>query len=112
MKNKKIFFGIFAIILVLAVFVTISSESIYSIKLSEGKNDVVLNISEPFYVETLIKLNPDIEVVSYKEENKTIGYVNVFGGIGKNFIIESGKEYEIIVSKDINLIIPGSDLEN
>ena len=69
------------------------------------KNYVELNVSNGFYAETLIKLNPDIEAISYKEDNETIGYANVFGGVGKNFVVES-RTYEIIVKENINLILP------
>ena len=89
---------------VLAVFSTFSEEE--GIQLKKGKNFVELNITEPFYVSSLVKLNPDIEVVSYKEGNESIGYVNVFGGIGRDFVVDEGV-YEIVVKKDIVLVIPG-----
>ena len=60
-----------------------------SIELIKGSNQIEFNISEPFYVTTLIKLNPKIETVSYEDEKNSVGYVNVHEGIGKNFIIEN-----------------------
>jgi len=97
-------------ILVIALLITILSFSALSesvqLNLSKGKNFVVFNFTEPFYAETLIKLNPSIEAISYTENNKTIGYVNVFGGVGKNFIIQKNKKYEIIVKENSTLILP------
>jgi len=98
------FFAAF-VIFVLFSIVLISSQGIFSKELEKGKNVVMINLSRPIYAETLINLNPDIEAISYSENNRTIGYVNVLGGIGQNFIVEN-REYEIIVSKDINLVLP------
>jgi hypothetical protein len=91
----------------------ISLVSVYSyqestISLNEGKNNITFNVSDSdgFYVKELAKLNPDIEVVSYKEENLTHGYVNIFRGIGENFQIKGGVEYEIITRKESHLILP------
>ena len=103
MRARNILF-LFGILLVfLSCFILISSKE--SIVLVEGKNTVRLNITDPFYVETLVKLNPKIEAVSYSEGDITVGYVNVFNGIGKNFVMEN-REYEIIVSENVSLILP------
>jgi len=109
MKFKKTSAGIIFLFLVVMV---VSSIGISSIDLAKGKNIIKLNVTEPFYVETLVKLNPNIEVVSYKDNNKSLGYVNVYGGIGKNFIMREGIEYEIIVSDDTNLVLPNKDMNN
>lgn len=101
---KIIFLSAFVIFVLFSIML-ISSQDIFSKELKQGKNFVVINLSEPIYVETLVNINPDIEAVSYFENNQTIGYVNVLGGIGENFVIEN-KEYEIIVSKDVNLVLP------
>jgi hypothetical protein len=85
--------------------ILISSQDIFSKELKEGKNIARINLSEPVYVETLMTLNPEIEAVSYMELNETVGYVNVLGGIGENFAVED-RDYEIVVSKDINLVLP------
>ena len=80
----------------------------YTIPLQKGQNSLLINFSlERFvYAADIIYFNPDVEVISFQESNKTIGYVNVFGGIGKNFMIEQNKTYEVISSRKINLIIP------
>ncbi|MEM0465072.1 MAG: hypothetical protein QXW97_00020 [Candidatus Pacearchaeota archaeon] len=107
MINKKIFILLaFLLIIFIISFIYVSSQNVYEIKLKSGKNYVYFNITKPFYVKKLVELNPEIEVVSYIENNKSIGYVNVFSGIGENFIIYSDIKYEIIVKKDINLILP------
>jgi len=43
------------------------------------------------------------DAISYFDPltNKTVGYVTAFGGIGKNFVIEANKTYEISVRKNI-----------
>jgi hypothetical protein len=107
----KILIGV-AVVLLIFSYIAISSITDTSIKLEKGKNNFTFNITEPFYAETLVKLNPEIEVISHKEGDKTIGYVNVYEGIGRNFIIKQGEAYEIIVEKDINLVLPSNDLEN
>jgi len=74
------------------------------IKLSEGKN--VLNIStefNPLYVEDLVRIYPDITTITYNDSEKEFGYVNVFGGIGDNFVIYPNKTYEITTRKEVIL---------
>ena len=96
-------------ILTISILVLITSSSVFTlpaVNLTKGKNVLILNVSSPFYVKTLVKLNPKIDVISYKEGNKTIGYVNVFGGIGENFIIQKNREYEIIVKENTTLVLP------
>ena len=104
--NYKTAFIIFAFFFAFALsFMIISSEDAFSVSLAEGKNLVRINLSEPIYAETLIKMNQDIEAISYMEGNRTIGYVNVFQGVGKNFVV-ADREYEIIASKSMELVLP------
>ncbi|OGJ21277.1 hypothetical protein A3K73_05480 [Candidatus Pacearchaeota archaeon RBG_13_36_9] len=86
-------------------FMIISSKDTFSVSLAEGKNQIRINLSEPVYAETLIKMNPGIEAISFTEENRTVGYVNVFQGVGKNFAV-TDREYEIIASKSMDLVLP------
>jgi hypothetical protein len=104
--SKIIIYASISLIFIIISFILVVSENVSSIKLTNGKNNIIFNSSNSFYAKDLVKYNPKIEVISYIEENTTIGYVNVFSGIGENFIIYPGKEYEIIVKEDINLIIP------
>lgn len=106
MKNfrKRFFLSLIFFTLIFSLLL-ISSESANSIELKKGKNNVSLNLSSSVYVSSLIQLNPDIEAISYREGNRTWGYVNVFRGIGENFLIYD-REYEIIASKDISLVLP------
>jgi hypothetical protein len=71
--------------------------------LDKGKNE----ISVPFEMlaSDLILLNPEIETISYFDENlgRRIGYINAFGGLGSNFYLVPGKSYEISVRKETNL---------
>ena len=76
MKNRAVFV-FFVLLFVLGSIVIIISNEGDSINLEQGKNKIILNVSEPFYVKSLIKLNPDIEVVSYEENGESKGYVNI-----------------------------------
>ncbi|MBR9704692.1 hypothetical protein GOV12_04720 [Candidatus Pacearchaeota archaeon] len=104
----KYFLLIFVVSLffIFIIITTINSSDIYSIKLEKGKNKVIFNLTNGIYVKTLFELNPNIEVVSYVENNKSVGYVKAFTYIGENFYIVGAKEYEIIVKDNTNLILP------
>ncbi len=104
-KVKKSQFALIVTITFLFSIILISSQNTFSADLEKGKNIVYINISEPIYVDALVKLNPEIQVISFTENNQTTGYVNVFGGVGKNFIVEA-RTYEIITSKQIKLVLP------
>jgi len=72
----------------------------------EGKNFLEIDIENPIYVSDLVKLNPAIQAVSFVENKETMGYVNVFGGIGVDFILEQGVVYEIVAGENFTLILP------
>ena len=97
---------LFILLLVFFSFTGVFSKGVSVIELGKGKNFVQFNLSEGFYADTLIKLNPAIESISYRVGNRTIGYVNVFGGVGENFIINSNQTYEIVLRKNSTLILP------
>lgn len=103
MKTK---FILLALVVFVLVFVFVNSQQVSQLELEKGKNTVVFNNTEKFYVKTLFDSNENIEVVSYNFENKSIGYIRAFGGIGKNFIVESNKEYEVIVSENTTIALP------
>ncbi len=71
--------------------------------LSEGKNLVVFD--DYINVRDLVIKNPDIETVSYFDSfnQESIGYINFLGGIGRDFVIVPGNQYEIFVKDQINL---------
>lgn len=98
--NKAI---ILLLILVLGTSGIIFAEDFSKeIILHEGKNTV--NISHNFnaiYVQDLVKIYPEIQTITYIENEKEVGYVNVFGGIGENFIIYPNQIYEISVKKEV-----------
>jgi hypothetical protein len=74
------------------------------IKLAEGKNVININFGfNPFYVEDLVKIYPEITTVTYNDSEKELGYVNVFGGIGDNFMIYPNQTYEITTRKEVTL---------
>jgi hypothetical protein len=63
--------------------------------LNEGRNMVYFN--NYYTAKELVKNNPLIETISYYDQvlDKTIGFVNIFGGVGKDFTIYPDRVYEI-----------------
>lgn len=106
MKSNYLLIVVFLIGIIIVSSISYSIED-KNLLLYSGKNLVYLNNTEPFYVGDMIKLNPDIEYVSYQtSDNSTKGFINVFGGIGENFIVFSDVEYEVFVARNISLVLP------
>lgn len=99
---KKTFFILIFVLTLLAGFIV--AERFLEIELSKGKNEIRFNISG-VYASDLIKFYPEIETITYREENETIGFVNIFGGIGVNFMLESNRTYEINSNKNITIYL-------
>jgi hypothetical protein len=97
---KKI--GVVILILSLLVVGLTFAEVFFKTELNKGKNEICLNYSLG-YASELVKIHPEIETITYVQENKTIGYVNILGGIGKDFLIEENKTYEINSKKNITI---------
>ncbi|MEK6915737.1 MAG: hypothetical protein AABW89_04325 [Nanoarchaeota archaeon] len=77
--------------------------------LKEGKNNFIFNQSNiDFTVTDLIELNPSISMVVYYDSSlkKEIARLNIFGGIGNNFIIHSGINYTFYAEEDFILKVP------
>jgi len=101
--NKTIIF----IILVLSI-TTLIAENPLSVELFQGKNNILINESFPaIYASELVKEYPSIKSISISAYGTTFGYVNEFGGIGPNLIIEPGKEYEIFVNESAIIFLKG-----
>ncbi len=102
--KKHIVFLILFMVLITGIII-IAEPSGENIEIKKGKNN--LTISSVTYIDarSLVEIYPEIEVISYEFEGNSIGYVNVFNGIGKNFILEYNKTYEIISSKNITIKI-------
>lgn len=103
--KKSVLIGL-AIFLILGILGVILAEEIKrSVELSEGKN--LINFSQefsPIYVEDLVKLYPEITAVtSFRNSEEGAGYVNVFGGIGENFVIYPNSVYEIVTKQKTTL---------
>jgi hypothetical protein len=72
--------------------------------LSEGKNFINLSFEfNPIYVEDFIRAYPEITTVTYNNGTEEIGYVNIFGGIGENFVIYPNQIYEINTNQEVIL---------
>ncbi len=105
MIKKRVVFLV--IVFVFCIFMGRSISLDDSYELVKGKNFVNFENVNPFYVSDLVKLNPGIEVVSYSLDNFTFGYVNLFEGLGKNFVVKEGV-YEIVVREDTTLVVPNN----
>jgi hypothetical protein len=51
----------------------------------------------------LVKIYPEINAITYYEGDEEKGYVNVFGGVGENFVVMFNNTYEITVEKEVTL---------
>jgi hypothetical protein len=104
--NKPNLMILILAILVVSFIASINSQSTQIVaEVYEGKNNVTFN--QTLYVTVLVKFNPHIEAVSYTDlYGRTIGFVNVFGGIGENFLITPYDKYEIISSKNTTIVVP------
>ncbi|MGD9276123.1 MAG: hypothetical protein PVJ67_03035 [Candidatus Pacearchaeota archaeon] len=103
MKLSKFIFGLFVFVFLIALVYPLTSSGIF---LEKGKNIFLLNSSQNFYVADLVKLNPEIEAVSFYENNESKGYVNFLGGVGENFAIKDGVNYEIFMRENATIILP------
>ena len=71
------------------------------VKFLEGEN--ILKTPEdfsPIYAKDFVKLNPEIVTITFEENNNTLAYVNVFGGVGQNFVLMQNKTYDIVCKKE------------
>jgi hypothetical protein len=102
--NKFLSILTLAIILLGISGIILAEEFKEGIKLSEGKNTINLSFEfSPLYVKDLMILYPEIATATYNESNQEGGYVNVFGGIGENFVIYPNRIYEITAKQEVNL---------
>jgi hypothetical protein len=101
--------GFWILIIVLVIFstaITLAELADERIELKIGENSINISFGfSPFYAKDLVNSYPDISVISHNENGVVEGYVNVFGGIGKNFLIEQNKDYEIIAKKEVIIVL-------
>ena len=108
MKTK---FWMISLVIILGIFSTaitfadlIPNEEDSKIQLLQGENEILIpEYISPFYVHDLIKAYPEILTVTYFKFGEEKGYVNIFGGVGENFIIYSNQTYNITVSKNMEV---------
>lgn len=108
-KINLILFGLIAVALIFGVV----AENIPSNKEAEkGKN--LVEFGEEIYAKQLVILNPHIEYIACYDEylGKQLAFVNVFGGIGQNFLIVPEEECEISFKYDTNLLLPEGNSAN
>lgn len=108
MKKEIIFTGLI-IVIILAFALLLNGSYAQSApevhELLKGKNNVTFQ--KTAFASDIIKNNPEIEAISYYDERaqKTIGYINHFKGIGRNFLITPSESYEVISKANSTLII-------
>ncbi|MGY4884737.1 MAG: hypothetical protein ACP5NZ_04130 [Nanobdellota archaeon] len=103
---NKNYLIVLSILLILSITGIIFAEEFKKgIEVKEGQN--LLNLSnefEPIYVQDLVKIYPEISTVTYIDSfGEKYGYVNVFGGIGQNFVVYPNSIYEITTKQNIDL---------
>lgn len=94
---------IFVLLLIIGISFVFAVDVPREVQLVEGKNIVNATEFEPLYIKTLVKMYPEIESASYDVGGVSYGYVNVFGGIGTDFVVMPGIDYEIVVSNNITI---------
>lgn len=111
MKNNLLI-SLLLIVTILSTAITLAEllpeEEDPVISLNQGKNEIIIpENTSSFYVKDLVIAYPEILTVTYfKLEDgnlKEKGFVNVFGGIGENFIIYPNQKYNITVSKNMEV---------
>jgi hypothetical protein len=97
---------IMLVLIFILIFITglIIAEGFSKFELIKGRNEISLNYSLG-YASDMARAHPEIETITYVEGNETIGYVNIFGGVGKDFIIEADKIYEINSNKNTTIYL-------
>ena len=102
--NKRLLILFFVLLILGVSGIIIAEEFKEGIKLADGKN--LINLSSefsPLYVGDLVKIYPEIAAVTYDNGEKQVGYVNVFGGVGENFVIYPNTIYEITTKQEVTL---------
>ena len=102
-KSVKMLITMFIAAIIIAASFAFAADAFQ--QLNKGKNEV--SFDKETYASELTRMNPDIESITYFDEflNESFGYVNIFGGIGKNFIITPNQKYEVSAKKNISLMV-------
>lgn len=104
--NRALSISLFLIIIIFfsLIGIAFAEEFKEGIKINETQSIVNFSFDfSPIYVEDLIRMYPEITSITYNNGTQEIGYVNVFGGIGENFVITSNKIYEITSKQEVIL---------
>ncbi len=100
----KIIFGVLIFGILMLSATIIADLTAEKVELQEGKNTLIIDFEfSPVYVSDLIKAYPNIDVISINESGDLQGYVNVFGGIGTDFVFQTNKTYEIITKQNMTI---------
>lgn len=82
------------------------AESPLVIKLFPGEN--LFYVEDYFQITSaseMIKNYPEIEAITLERYGEQLGYINVFGGIGTDFLIVSNLQYEIYSNSEIEIYL-------
>ena len=93
------------LMLILSFSFILAMEGFLEFDFSSGKNIFNDSEFEPIYVSDFVRLNPEVEAVSYSIRGVNYGYVNLFGGIGDDFAMIPGNEYEIVVKNNVTVVM-------
>lgn len=103
--NRNIFI-ILSIVLIFSAGI-IAQKSPTEINIYEGKNNIVMNQSMgDVFVSDLVKAYPEIETITWidkENSSNSKGYVNIFGGVGEDFVLTPNENYEIISKQNITV---------
>jgi len=104
MNNKFIFFVLLLIIFTIGLSIA-ENEAEEFTEVISGPS--YIEVEENIFVADFVAINKGVEYVLYHDDflNKDIVYLDVFGGIGSNFLMEPGITYEISVNRDFALRI-------
>ena len=76
------------------------------VTLNPGKNVVLIDdYFQMISASELVKKYPEIESITLEKYGEQLGFINIFGGIGADFLITSGTEYEIYSSSIIEVYL-------
>lgn len=93
-------------IMLLLMLVTIAFAGAQEVELLPGKNLVTLKESGfGISAKSLVEAYPALQMVAFDDGIHTLAYINLFGGIGTDFILYPGKTYELYTTTQLNLFL-------
>ena len=101
---RKVFF-ILVILFSVSIVFGLDGKENYGIEIVEGRNNFSGHEFEPFYAKDFVLNNPEIVSISYSVSGNSYGFLDVFGGIGTNFVVVPEIEYEVVARENVTLYL-------